>query len=151
MQPYMNYSPILNSQQQRLAQMEQMYQQYNQPPMYQQPMQMQQPPLTGRIIDNESMINASEVPMSGEVALFPMRDGKQIICKSWQADGSIKTVRFVPLVEEPTNSTPTTSESKISLSDEVTDVFMSRFDEIEKRLDKLIPKPTRKTAKEGEE
>ena len=34
---------------------------------------------------------------------------------------------------------------KIGISDEVTEAFMKRFDELEKRIEDLIPKPTTKT------
>ena len=40
---------------------------------------------------------------------------------------------------------------KIGLSDEVTEVFMKRFDELEKRIDDLMPKKTVARAKKESE
>ena len=53
---------------------------------------------------------------------------------------------FKPVFEDDANNLSSDTEKmKIGLSDEVTEVFMKRFDELEKRIDDLIPKHTTKT------
>lgn len=45
-------------------------------------------------------IPVSEVPQNGTPAYFPMQDGSSILAKSWQPDGTIATVRYIPEVTE---------------------------------------------------
>ena len=55
---------------------------------------------------------------------------------------------FKPVLDDNHNNVSSDTEKfKISLSDEVTDVFMKRFDELEKRINDLIPKKTTTRAK----
>ena len=59
---------------------------------------------------------------------------------------------FKPVFEDnPNNLSSDTEKLKIWLSDEVTDVFMKRFDELEKRIDDLMPKKTTVRAKKESE
>lgn len=50
----------------------------------------------GRVINNESEITPNEVPMDGSISIFPLSDYSAIIAKQWSADGTIKTLRFIP-------------------------------------------------------
>lgn len=54
------------------------------------------PLLRGRVISSESDVTPSDVPMDGSASYFPARDGSCIFSKSWNADGTISTRRFVP-------------------------------------------------------
>lgn len=61
-----------------------------------------QPPrsiMTGRVVSNDSEVSPSEVPMDGSAAFFPMSDGSKIFAKSWDGNGNIKTVTYIPSVE----------------------------------------------------
>ena len=126
---------------------------YNQPAavqQYQQPSYMQQAVqrINGRVVQSADMITANDVPMDGSVAFFPTQDLSEIYAKSWDANGKIVTRLFKPVSDSyPSNTTQDTEKLKIWLSDEVTQVFMKRFDELEKRIDDLIPKKTTARAK----
>ena len=119
-------------------------QQYQQPPYMQQAAQR----INGRVVQSADMITANDVPMDGSVAFFPTQDLSEIYAKSWDANGKIVTRLFKPVSDSyPSNPTQDTEKLKIGLSDEVTQVFMKRFDELEKRIDDLIPKKTTARAK----
>ena len=119
-------------------------QQYQQPPYMQQAAQR----INGRVVQSADMITANDVPMDGSVAFFPTQDLSEIYAKSWDANGKIVTRLFKPVSDSyPYNQTQDTEKLKIELSDEVTQVFMKRFDELEKRIDDLIPKKTTARAK----
>ena len=119
-------------------------QQYQQPPYMQQAAQR----INGRVVQSADMITANDVPMDGSVAFFPTQDLSEIYAKSWDANGKIVTRLFKPVSDSyPSNPTQDTEKLKIGISDEVTQVFMKRFDELEKRIDDLIPKKTTARAK----
>ena len=130
---------------------------YNQPAavqQYQQPSYMQQAAqrINGRVVQSADMITANDVPMDGSVAFFPTQDLSEIYAKSWDANGKIVTRLFKPVSDSyPSNPTQDTEKLKIGLSDEVTQVIMKRFDELEKRIDDLIPKKTTTRAKKESE
>ena len=125
-------------------------QQYNQNlqaqfPSMQQPVQsapqMQTVGLNGKFIQVVENITANDVPMSGEIALFPKQDMTEIYAKAWQSDGTIKTVVYKPVepvLDSQTNiSTPNGEKLKFDLSDDATEAFMKRFDDITERLEKM--------------
>ena len=146
MQPYPNpnyYQNYMQPQQQFYNQPAAL-QQYQQPPYMQQTAQR----INGRVVQSADMITANDVPMDGSVAFFPTQDLSEIYAKSWDANGKIVTRLFKPVSDSyPSNTTQDTEKLKIGLSDEVTQVFMKRFDELEKRIDDLIPKKTTARAK----
>lgn len=154
-QPYYpqmnNYNQQYNPQQpymERLAGL----QQFQQSLQAQQPQQQfQQMPMgiSGRVVPNAEAIAANDVPMDGSVAFFPMQDMSQILAKSWNADGTIKTVIYKPFVENQTNLSPTNEKMNVGLPDDVTQAFMQRFDDIVNRISHLeqsMTKPLAKTA-----
>ena len=109
---------------------------YNQ--MQQVPQQIQQPQLIGHIVDSQEMIQASDVPMNAPYALFPKNDLSEIYLKSWTANGTIQTIVFKPVQNQQTENLPSSqSEMKIGLSDDATETFMKRFDELGRKLDEL--------------
>ena len=77
----------------------------------------------------------------------------EIYAKSWNADGTIRTIVFKPVSHDTvSNLSHDTEKLKFDLSDECTGAFMQKFDElfgkieqIENRLDKL-PNGQRKTS-----
>ena len=78
--------------------------------LQQQPIQMNQQPMpqqivgiNGRIVQAVENINANEVPMDGSVAFFPKQDLTEIYAKSWNADGTIRTLTFKPVLNDKTD------------------------------------------------
>lgn len=129
-QPYMDRMAQLQQYQQNLqmqpAQMSGANQQFQQMPVG----------INGKVVPAVENITANDVPMDGSVAFFPKQDMSEIYAKSWNADGTIRTIVFKPVLDNNPNNLPQSEEKlKIGLSEDVTEAFMKRFDEIEKRLD----------------
>lgn len=144
MQPYVNpyylqqnqqgypqyYNPLAQVQNRAID-----YQQ-NMPNTYQQNQIVQG--INGKIIEEMSQITANDVPMDGSVAFFPKQDLSEVYAKSWNADGTIRTVTYKPVLDNEPKNVPTDTEKlKCELSDEATEGIMSKFDEISDRLGQL--------------
>ena len=158
MQPYLNpnyfnqYNQMQNPYMDRMAQLQQ-YQQSLQQPLP--PTQMSganQMSALGKIVDSIDVVKATDIPMDGNAYYFPKADGTEVYCKQWLQNGTTRILTFKPVFEDnPNNLSSDTEKLKIWLSDEVTDVFMKRFDELEKRIDDLMPKKTTVRAKKESE
>ena len=154
MQPYQNfYSQMSNYGQMmpnpymdRMAQLQQYQQNLQQPIVPAQTPVSNQMSALGKMVDSIDVVKATDIPMDGNAYYFPKADGTEVYCKQWLQNGTTRILTFKPVFEDnPNNLSSDTEKLKISLSDEVTEVFMKRFDELEKRFDDLIPKPTTKT------
>ena len=147
------YMPMQNPYMDRMNFL-QNYQQNLQQPMM--PAQMsgtnQQMSVTGKVVDSIDVVKATDVPMDGNMYYFPKADGTEIFGKQWLQNGTTRILTFKPVFEDnPDNVSSDAEKLKISLSDDVTEVFMKRFDELEKRIDDLIPKKTTARAKKESE
>lgn len=150
MQQYQNFYPQMNNYGQmmtnpymdRIAQLQQ-YQQNLQQTMQQQAMSGpgQQMNIIGKIVDSIDVVKATDVPMDGNMYYFPKADGTEIFGKQWLPNGQTRILTFKPNLDtEPNNVSNADEKFKIGLSEETTEVFMKRFDDIEKRLDEFIGK-----------
>lgn len=152
MQPYLNpnyfnqYNQMPNPYMDRMAQLQQ-YQQ-----SLQQPVSQAQMSAIGKIVDSIDVVKATDIPMDGNSYYFPKADGTEVYCKQWLQNGTTRILTFKPVFEDnPNNVSSNTEKLKISISDDVTEAFMKRFDELEKRIDDLIPKKTTARAKKESE
>ena len=86
-------------------------------------------------------INANEVPMDGSMAFFPKQDMSEIYVKGWNADGTIKTVVYKPYTapkdNQTVNSMANTENAKFTLSDESTQLFLNKFEELSEKIGQL--------------
>ena len=106
--------------------------------------------VNGRVVQSVEMITANDVPMDGSAAFFPMQDMSAIFAKSWNADGTIKTVTFKPVNETAhQNSAQIQENLKFELSDGTVAAFMNRFDELSERLEQLEFSVNKTVAKSG--
>ena len=151
-----NYNPMANLQ--RFQQQEQMY-------TAQMPGVPQTIGINGRVVQGLDNINANEVPMDGSMAFSPKQDLSEIYVKGWNADGTIKTIVYTPHIDaksiDTVNSPSNTEKLKFTLSDESTDLFLNKFNELsdkigqlEDRFDKSLGaqrKNSRTQSKGGEE
>lgn len=144
MQPYVNPYYLQQNQQgypqyyNPLAQVQNRSIDYQQniPNSYQQNQVVQG--INGKIITEMSQITANDVPMDGSVAFFPKQDLSEVYAKSWNADGTIRTVTYKPVLDNEPKNVPTDTEKlKCELSDEATEGIMNKFDEISDRLGQL--------------
>lgn len=106
----------------------------------------------GKMVDSIDVVKATDIPMDGNAYYFPKADGTEVYCKQWLQNGTTRILTFKPVLEDSLNNLPSDTEKlKISISDEVTDVFMKRFDELEKRIYDLMTKKTVARAKKESE
>lgn len=131
--PYMDRMNFLQNYQQSLQQ---------QPvQMNQQPMPQQIAGINGRVVQAVENINANEVPMDGSMAFFPKQDMSEIYVKGWNADGTINTIVYKPYTEpggsNAGNPTADIENAKFTLSDESTQLFMNKFEELSEKIGQL--------------
>ena len=160
MQPYLNpnyfnqYNQMPNPYMDRMAQLQQYQQSLQQPVVPTQTPVSNQMSALGKMVDSIDVVKATDIPMDGNSYYFPKADGTEVYCKQWLQNGTTRILTFKPVFEDnPNNLSSDTEKFKIGLSDDVTEIFMKRFDELEKRIDDLIPKKTVVRAKKesGEE
>ena len=145
-----NYQmPVPNPYMDRMAQLQQ-YQQNLQPAQIPGTYPQQPQGIIGRAVNDFSEITANDVPMDGRSAVFPKNDMSEIQVRTWGNDGKIITTSYKPILEHQNQmadiSILESEKLKIGLSDDVTDAFMKRFDDIEKRLDEFVTKSAAKTS-----
>lgn len=131
--PYMDRMNFLQNYQQSLQQQPMQ--------MNQQPMPQQIAGINGRIIQAVENINANEVPMDGSMAFFPKQDMSEIYVKGWNADGTINTIVYKPYAEpggsNTGNLTADIENAKFTLSDESTQLFLNKFEELSEKIGQL--------------
>lgn len=93
--------------------------------------------INGKIIAEMSQITANDVPMDGSVAFFPKQDLSEVYAKSWNADGTIRTVTYKPVLDNEPKTTSEPEKLKCDLSEESAQNIMNKFDEISDRLGQL--------------
>lgn len=128
------YNPMQRFQEQQLPQQ----------PVQQVPQQQNlqiQAGINGRMVATVEQIAANDVPMDGSVAFFPKQDLTEIYAKQWGADGSIKTVVYKPYTEPKDNQTVNSmidvENAKFTLSDESTQLFLNKFEELSEKIGQL--------------
>lgn len=128
------YNPIAN------------IQRYQQPDPIQQAQIQQATPqqpigINGRIVQAVENINANEVPMDGSMAFFPKQDLSEIYVKGWNADGTIRTIVYKPYTDpkdnQTVNSMANAENAKFTLSDESTQLFLNKFEELSEKIGQL--------------
>lgn len=135
--PYMDRMNFLQSYQQSLQQPMQ---------MNQQAMPQQIAGINGRIVQAVENINANEVPMDGSVAFFPKQDLTEIYAKSWNADGTIRTLTFKPILNDKTDILSADTEKlEFDLSEKATEGIMAKLNELSEKIEQLSLGAQRKT------
>lgn len=129
-QPMMNYTPNYGAYQYNPMAS---YQRYQQP----EPTQG----ISGRVVQAVETINPNEVPMDGSMAFFPKQDMSEIYVKGWNADGTINTIVYKPYTapkdNQAVNSMANTENAKFTLSDESTQLFLNKFEELSEKIGQL--------------
>lgn len=147
--PQMNNNcqmPMQNPYMERMAQLQQYQQSLQQPIVPTQTQVSNQMSALGKMVDSIDVVKATDIPMDGNAYYFPKADGTEVYCKQWLQNGTTRILTFKPVFDDDTNNVSVAEEKfKIGLSDEATEVFMKRFDDIEKRLDDFMAKSTAKT------
>ena len=145
--PMMN-NPYIQSQNPYMDRMNflQNYQQNLQQPLVptsmsganQQAMPQQIAGISGRMVQAVENINANEVPMDGSVAFFPKQDLTEIYAKSWNADGTIRTLTFKPVLNDKTDIlSGDTEKLEFDLSEKATEGIMAKLNELSEKIEQL--------------
>ena len=145
--PMMN-NPYIQSQNPYMDRMNflQNYQQNLQQPLVptsmsganQQAMTQQIVGINGRIVQAVETINPNEVPMDGSVAFFPKQDLTEIYAKSWNTDGTIRTLTFKPVLNDKTDIlSGNTEKLEFDLSEKATEGIMVKLNELSEKIEQL--------------
>lgn len=145
--PMYGYNPYMNMARQQVQQPVQM--------PVEQPQAVQQQPIQqgmfGKIIQMPENITANDVPMDGTPAVFPLQDFSKIIVKRWDANGFIQTTAYTPILgtqnQQAVNCATDGEKFKIDVSEDVREVFETRFNALENKIDELFGKIEQKTLK----
>lgn len=104
----------------------------------QQAMSQQIAGINGRIVQAVETINPNEVPMDGSVAFFPKQDLTEIYAKSWNADGTIRTLTFKPVLNDKTDIlSGDTEKLEFDLSEKATEGIMAKLNELSEKIEQL--------------
>ena len=137
-QMYTGYSPQMQMQQNPTMYMDRLSQLHAQ--------QMQQPQIPvanqftplGKMVDSVEVVKATDIPMDGNVYYFPKADGSVVYGKQWLPNGTTKILSFKAVSEEDVESPASNLESlKTAITNELTDIFMDKFDDITNSLKRL--------------
>lgn len=132
----------------RSVQMQQ-YQQGQQMLPTQMPGAYQQPGLIGKMVNDVSMVSPNDVPMDGNIAIFPKSDMSEIYCKQWKQDGTIQTVVYKPVLDQ--NQTEATNIPQMDFNALNEDVRALREDikGVRDMIEKSMAVPVSKTSQRG--
>ena len=114
----------------------------------QQAMSQQIAGINGRMVQAVETINPNEVPMDGSVAFFPKQDLTEIYAKSWNADGTIRTLTFKPVLNDKTDIlSGDTEKLEFDLSEKATEGIMAKLNELSEKIEQLSLGTQRKTSR----
>lgn len=149
MNPYQNsYQPIQNP---YMAQMNQ-YQQGAQmfPAQVQNSNMVQQPQgLIGKMVNDVSMVSPNDVPMDGNIAIFPKNDMSEIYCKQWKQDGTIQTVVYKPVLDQNQSEATNTPQMDFNALNEDVRALREDIKGVRDMIEKSMAVPTVKTSQRG--
>ena len=137
-QMYTGYNPQMQMQQNPTMYMDRLSQLHAQ--------QMQQPQIPvanqftplGKMVDSVEVVKATDIPMDGNVYYFPKADGSVVYGKQWLPNGTTKILSFKVVSEEGVENPASDLESlKTAITNELTDIFMDKFDDITNSLKRL--------------
>ena len=104
--------------------------------------------INGRMVQAVETINPNEVPMDGSVAFFPKQDLTEIYAKSWNADGTIRTLTFKPVLNDKTDIlSGDTEKLEFDLSEKATEGIMAKLNELSEKIEQLSLGTQRKTSR----
>lgn len=86
--------------------------------------------------------------MDGSVAFFPKQDLTEIYAKSWNADGTIRTLTFKPVLNDKADIlSGDTEKLEFDLSEKATEGIMAKLNELSEKIEQLSLGAQRKTSR----
>ena len=150
MSAYPNYSyqqPQMMGYQQNFNQNMQMQNPYMDRTMQMQ--QYQQPGLIGKMVNDVSMVSPNDVPMDGNIAIFPKNDMSEIYCKQWKQDGTIQTVVYKPILDQNQSEATNIPQMDFNALNEDVRALREDIKGVRDMIEKSMTVPAVKTSQRG--
>lgn len=110
--------------------------------------------LSGRIVNDQNEILASDVAMDRPYSIFPKNDLSQIYIKSWNPNGIIQTIAYAPIQPENTEQGTNIPQTDFNALNEdvraLRQEISERFDRLESSMTNSKTKSTSSRTKKGE-
>lgn len=132
----------------RSVQMQQ-YQQGQQMLPTQVPGAYQQPGLIGKMVNDVSVVSPNDVPMDGNIAIFPKNDMSEIYCKQWKQDGTIQTVVYKPVLDQNQTDGANIPQMDFNALNEDVRALREDIKGVRDMIEKSISAPAVKTSQRG--
>lgn len=132
----------------RAMQMQQ-YQQGQQMLPTQMPGAYQQPELIGKMVNDVSVVSPNDVPMDGNIAIFPKNDMSEIYCKQWKQDGTIQTVVYKPILDQNAEQTTNIPQMDFNALNEDVRALREDIKGVRDMIEKSMAVSVAKTSQRG--
>ena len=149
MNPYQNsYQPIQNPYMAQMGQYQQGAQMF---PVQTQNLNMvqQSQGLIGKMVNDVSMVSPNDVPMDGNIAIFPKSDMSEIYCKQWKQDGTIQTVVYKPVLDQNQSEATNIPQMDFNALNEDVRALREDIKGVRDMIEKSMSVPVAKTSQRG--
>ena len=111
---------------------------------------VQQPPgLIGKMVNDVSMVSPNDVPMDGNIAIFPKNDMSEIYCKQWKQDGTIQTVVYKPILDQNQSEATNIPQMDFNALNEDVRALREDIKGVRDMIEKSMAVPAVKTSQRG--
>lgn len=92
----------------------------------------------GKMVENEYIVKATDIPMDGNMYYFPKADGSMIFSKQWLPNGTTRLIAFKPILDGKANiSSSGDTEHDLEALEEFKTVFLEQIESVNERLDRI--------------
>lgn len=109
----------------------------------------QQPGLIGKMVNDVSMVSPNDVPMDGNIAIFPKNDMSEIYCKQWKQDGTIQTVVYKPILDQNQSEATNIPQMDFNALNEDMRALREDIKGVRNMIEKSMAVPAAKTSQRG--
>lgn len=109
----------------------------------------QQPGLIGKVVNDVSMVSPNDVPMDGNIAIFPKNDMSEIYCKQWKQDGTIQTVVYKPVLDQNQSEATNIPQMDFNALNEGVRALREDIKGVRDMIEKSMTVPAAKTSQRG--
>lgn len=111
---------------------------------------VQQPQgLIGKMVNDVSMVSPNDVPMDGNIAIFPKNDMSEIYCKQWKQDGTIQTVVYKPILDQNQSEATNIPQADFNALNEDVRALREDIRGVRDMIEKSMAVPVAKTSQRG--
>ena len=109
----------------------------------------QQLGLVGKMVNDVSMVSPNDVPMDGNIAIFPKSDMSEIYCKQWKQDGTIQTVVYKPVLDQNQSEATNIPQMDFNALNEDMRALREDIKGVRNMIEKSMAVPATKTSQRG--